>query len=208
MLLLLKTKHYRQCLPMVKCNIPLELDAKAVNNAANELIIGGIVAYPTEAVWGLGCDPFSQTAVHKILQLKNRPESKGLILVAANMDQISALLSGLSEDQIQTLTDSWPGPNTWVIEDSNEIYPAWVKGEHSSIAVRVTDHPLVMALCEAFGGPLVSTSANPSGMSSAVTEEQSVSYFGNTVDLYLSGATGGYTNPSNICVLDSGKLLR
>ena len=124
------------------------------------------------------------------------------------MDQISALLTGLREDQVQTLKDSWPGPNTWVIEDSNKVYPAWVKGEHSSIAVRVTDHPLVIALCEAFGGALVSTSANPSGMASALTEEQSVSYFGNTVDLYVSGATGGNSSPSNICVLNNGKLLR
>jgi len=193
---------------MGKCNNPLELDAKALNNAVNELIIGGIVAYPTEAVWGLGCDPFNQIAVQKILQIKNRPESKGLILVAANMGQISALLTGLSDDQVQTLKDSWPGPNTWVIEDSNGVYPVWVKGEHSSIAVRVTDHPLVIALCEAFGGPLVSTSANPSGMPSALTEEQSMSYFGNAVDLYVSGATGGNTSPSNICILNNGKLLR
>jgi len=181
---------------------------EAIGHAVSELLIGGIVAYPTEAVWGLGCDPYNQSAVNKILNAKGRPEDKGLILVAASIQQISSLLNGLPADQLAMLQASWPGPTTWVIEDYNHVYPAWVKGKHSSVAVRVTDHPLVVELCEAFGDVIVSTSANPSGRPPALSQEQAASYFGPSVGYYLDGPTSGSDNPSAIYSLDSGLTLR
>src|SRR5690606_32756593 len=118
-------------------------------------------ACPTEAVWGLGCDPWNGLAVDRLLALKQRPMKKGLILVAADISQFSELLYDLPEDWQATLKASWPGPNTWLVPHRGRL-PGWITGQHASVALRVTDHPLLAELC-ALTGPLVSTSANPSG---------------------------------------------
>ncbi|NQZ31181.1 MAG: Sua5/YciO/YrdC/YwlC family protein [Oceanospirillaceae bacterium] len=180
----------------------------SVDIAVDALQRCGVVAYPTEAVWGLGCDPFDYSAVQKILALKNRPEHKGLILVAADITQITQLLAPLSKSQINKLISSWPGPTTWVIEDINNIYPSWIKGQHSSVAIRVSSHSTIKALCNAFGGVLVSTSLNPSGMPSAVSESQSRAYFGDEVSYFVEGDVDKNSQPSKIIILNSGKLLR
>ncbi len=169
---------------------------------------GSVIAYPTEAVWGLGCDPKNRTAVHRILQIKQREESKGLILVAANQAQISELLVGLSDRQRDLLDRSWPGPITWLIPDPKNLIPEWIKGEHQSVAIRVSAHPVVIALCESFGGPIVSTSANRAGepeiRSGLIIEEQ----FSFTIDAIVEGELGQSQQPSEIRDLTTGARLR
>lgn len=130
--------------------------------AAKVLSAGGVIACPTEAVWGLSCEPFDRSAVERLLQLKQRPVSKGLILLAACEAQVEFLLQDLPLPQRATLRASWPGPVTFLVPHRGRV-PAWVTGEHDSVAVRVTDHPGMVALCRAYGGPVVSTSANPGG---------------------------------------------
>ena len=103
---------------------PLNLDL-----ACTALNQGGVIAYPTEAVWGLGCDPFNESAVKRILALKQRPMEKGLILVAANKNQLAPLLDGLEDSELGRLDSSWPGPTTWIIPDKSAIFPSWVRGE-------------------------------------------------------------------------------
>ncbi len=107
---------------------------------------GGVIAYPTEAVWGLGCDPWNGEAVDRLLALKERPMHKGLILVADDIEQFDFLLADLPEIWLQRLAGSWPGPNTWLVPHQNRL-PEWVTGEHDTVALRVSDHPLVRALC-------------------------------------------------------------
>ena len=136
------------------------LQSVSLKLAAKHIQLGRVVAYPTEAVWGLGCDPYNQQAVETILRLKKRDVSKGLILVAADMQQLGFLLHDLSEDKLDILKQTWPGPNTWIIPHKNRI-PLWVSGQHNGVAVRVSSHPLVSALCKLYGGPIISTSANP-----------------------------------------------
>ncbi len=179
-----------------------------LKQAVRSLSAGGVIAYPTEAVWGVGCDPFNQAAVTRLLHLKHRPEHKGLILVAASMAQLQPLLEGLSEAQLAQLKLSWPGPNTWLIPDPDNLIPRWIKGEHSSVAVRVTDHPQTAALCRAFGGLLVSTSANPAGKPPALSATDIRRAFGYQVDYLLPGALGGRSQPSVIRDLCSGRVLR
>lgn len=117
--------------------------------------------YPTEAVWGLGCDPWNEDAVYRLLALKARPVEKGLIVVAANIHQLDFLLEDLPDVWLDRLAGTWPGPNTWLVPHQERL-PEWVTGVHDSVAVRVTDHPLVQELCH-LTGPLISTSANPAG---------------------------------------------
>ncbi|WP_417329115.1 L-threonylcarbamoyladenylate synthase [Halomonas cupida] len=168
---------------------------------------GGVIAYPTEAVWGLGCDPFHQTALTRLLALKQRDPAKGVILVAADMDQFAPWLEGLSDQQLDTLAASWPGPNTWLVPDNGHT-PALVRGDHDRVALRVSDHPGVQALCRAFGGPLVSTSANHAGEPPAMSEAQIRQFFADELDAIVPGALGGNPRPSTIRDLLSGTTLR
>jgi len=168
---------------------------------------GGVIAYPTEAVWGLGCDPWDVQAVARVLALKQRDPAKGLILIAGNLAQVQPWLDTLSAPQQKTLADSWPGPRTWLVPDT-AIAPPWVRGDHASIALRVSDHPLVQALCEAFGGPIVSTSANPAGKAPARTGFDVRRYFGGELDMIVPGQTGGRNRPTEIRDLITGEIAR
>ena len=177
-----------------------------VRRAARRLARGDVVAYPTEAVWGLGCDPFDEPAVRKILTLKHRQAKKGLILVAADIAQFEFILRGLDPSLREKLEQSWPGPVTWLVPHRQRISPL-LSGEHKTIALRVSAHPLVKALCEIFGGPVVSTSANPQGLPPARSQLQARRYFGGKV-YYLAGPLGGSKTPSVIRDLISDKVVR
>jgi L-threonylcarbamoyladenylate synthase len=145
--------------------------------------------------------------VQRLLQIKDRPVAKGLILVAAHAGQIDFLLSELPAQQRQTLADSWPGPATWLLPHRG-LVPDWVSGAHATVAVRVSSHPVVSALCTAWGGPLVSTSANPAGALPAREAFQVRRYFGAGLDYLLSGRTGADRRPTGIRDLFSGQIIR
>ncbi|CBL43643.1 putative translation factor (SUA5) [gamma proteobacterium HdN1] len=174
---------------------------------------GGVIACPTEAVWGLSCDPFNPMAVQRILDLKQRDPSKGLLLVAANEQAIAPLLAHLAPVLLERLRAHWPGPFTFLIPDPQNWVPPYVKGNHPHVAVRISAHPLVHRLCEAFGGPLVSTSANQQGAPPARSETDLRNWLNtleNTADRphILPGSTGGQTNPTRIIDLMSGETVR
>ena len=177
-------------------------------NAAQVLGRGGVIAYPTEAVWGLGCDPFHHDAVLRVLELKQRTVEKGLLLVAAGMDQIQDLLAPLNANQLSALRESWPGHVTWLIPDPGGLYPDWIRGEHRSVAVRVSGHPVVQSICRAFGGPVVSTSANLAGEPEIRTREELLRQFGERIDCIVAGEPGGRASPSEIRDLLSKARIR
>jgi L-threonylcarbamoyladenylate synthase len=168
---------------------------------------GGVLAYPTEAVWGLGCDPFNRHAVERLLALKQRPMAKGLILIAANVEQVEPYLALLSATQRAQVLQSWPGPHTWVVPVPPS-FPVWVRGQHLSVAIRVSAHEPVRALCKAFGSPIISTSANKTGKKPAINPAQIVSQFGSGVDYILPAALGGQKNPTQIRDALTGAVLR
>lgn len=171
---------------------------------------GGIIAYPTEAVYGLGCDPFNADAVMRLLSLKRRPVEKGLILIASDISQLTPFMAPLSTDQRQQLEASWPGPITWLVPARPET-PTWLRGQHESIAVRVTGHPIAAALCRAAGHALVSTSANPAGRLPATTALQVRRYFSDreeNVDHIVTGPLGNQAKPTTIRDLATGRTIR
>lgn len=177
-----------------------------VQQAARIVRAGGVIAYPTEAVWGLGCDPWDSDAVYRLLALKERPVEKGLILVADSIHQFDFLLDDLPERWLDRLASTWPGPNTWLVPHRNRL-PEWVTGRHDSVALRVSDHPVVRELCVQVG-PLISTSANPSGRPAARSRLRIQQYFADQLDGVLGGALGGRKNPSTIRDLRTGAVLR
>ena len=177
-----------------------------VQQAAREIRAGAVIAYPTEAVWGLGCDPWNEEAVDRLLAIKNRSVDKGLILVADNIRQFDFLLADLPQIWQDQLASTWPGPTTWLVPHQNRL-PEWITGGHPGVAIRVSDHPLVRDLC-ALTGPLVSTSANPSGRPPALSRLRIEQYFAGQLDGVLDGRLGGRKNPSQIRDLLSGAQVR
>lgn len=175
--------------------------------AARALRAGGIVAYPTEAVFGLGCDPQNGAAVERLLALKGRAASKGLILIAAHLDQLEPFIPPLAGPWREAILASWPGPATWVLP-ARPGTPAWLGGGRPTLAVRVSAHPLAAALCQTWGSALVSTSANLSGRPPARTALQVRRRLGRAVDLILAGACGPARRPTPIRDGRTGALLR
>jgi L-threonylcarbamoyladenylate synthase len=151
---------------------------------------GGIISYPTESVFGLGCDPLRLDAVVRLLELKQRPAAKGLILIASEVEQLLPFVLPLEPSYRDRVLGSWPGPVTWLLPARPET-PALLRGAHDSLAVRVTAHPLAAALCRACGHALVSTSANRGGRPPARTTLAVRRRFGEEIDYVLPGEAGG-----------------
>ena len=177
--------------------------------ALHALQSGEVIAYPTEGVFGVGCDPDSPEAIEKLLQLKQRPVEKGLILIAASYEQLLPYIdeSQLTAEQLQQIKSTWPGPVTWVVPASSKVSKC-VSGQFDTIAVRVTDHPLVQQLCNAYGKPLTSTSANLTGQPSCMTTEEVEEQLGDKLVAILRGATGGRNKPSEIRDAKTLQVLR
>jgi L-threonylcarbamoyladenylate synthase len=175
--------------------------------AARCIAAGGLIAYPTEAVFGLGCDPRDHQAVRRVLAAKRRPEHKGLILIGAGFDHLAPYVSPLAPERMAEIDASWPGPNTWLLPVHPDT-PRWLCGHHETLAVRVTAHPIAAALCRAWGGALVSTSANLAGRPPARTALQVRMRLGGAVDLIVPGACGPRARPSTIRDGHSGAVVR
>lgn len=174
--------------------------------AARLLHAGGIVACPTEAVYGLSCDPLQQSAVERLLAIKQRDVAKGLILVAASLEQLPLFVS-LPTATRDTILQSWPGPATWLLPATADA-PAWIRGEHHTIAMRVTAHPAMAALCERFGRCLVSTSANIASMPAARTPLRVRQQLDDGPDLILHADLGGSAKPTSIRDAITGESIR
>ena len=201
----------------------------SVIEAAHWLQQGQLLAYPTESVWGIGCDPFNQQAVEQLLAIKQRPLEKGMIVVTDSVSRLKMLLNSLNEDQRQQVLVSWRNDtdsdvnskqaHTWLLPLSENLpvsIPAWITGAHHSVAVRVIDHPLVQQLCRQVVsvhnpyGFVVSTSCNPSGQPPALTLSQAQAYFSDSNEQvgYLKGETLGYQLPSQISDARTGQVIR
>lgn len=177
--------------------------------AAARLRRGGVLAYPTEAVWGLGCDPFDEVAVSRLLAVKQRPVEKGLILVAGNSAQLDGLLDWqrVPPARRAEVLASWPGPHTWIVPATARV-PRWILGNHGGVAVRISAHPPVVDLCAALASALVSTSANRSGHPPAFARDALDPGLLARIDGVLAGETGGLGAATAIRDAISGAQLR
>ncbi len=178
-----------------------------LRRAAWTIARGGVIAYPTEAVYGLGCDPWNGDAVGRILAMKRRDVAKGLILIAAHPQQIMPFVEPLDDARMAQINASWPGPNTWLLP-ARRSTPTWLTGRFQTLAVRVTAHPLAAALCRIYGGAIVSTSANQADRRPARTALQVRLAFDAPPDGILAGACVGSDQPSCIRDGQTGRILR
>lgn len=183
------------------------MSAHHLRVAARYLWAGGIVAYPTEAVFGVGCDPLDATAVARLMALKGRAGERGLIVIGACWEHLAPLLVPPVPELLARVRAEWPGPVTWILPAARGV-PHWLTGGRTTLAVRVPGLALARDLCRAFGGPLVSTSANRSGHRPARSVLAVRRALGSGVDYVLPGMTGGAARPSTIKDGGSGAVLR
>ena len=166
-----------------------------------------VIAYPTEGVWGLGCIPESMEAVSRILAMKGRSWEQGLILVASTMEQVAPYLEGVNADEMKVLASVWPAPVTFLVPDCGAA-PEWIRGRHSTVALRVSAHPVIQSICAALGHAIVSTSANPSGRRPAHDQLRLRQYFPHGIDYIVPGELGGNAGASEIRILRTGEVVR
>lgn len=178
----------------------------SLRRIAAHLRRGGLIAYPTESCYGLGCDPDNRIAVQRLLRLKQRPQRKGLILIAANYHQVARYLHPLAPDQQQRLRESGAHAITYLMP-AHHSAPRWLRGAHDTLAVRLTAHKQAMQLCRGLDSALVSTSANRSGQRPAKTYAQCQRLFGRKVWV-LPGRVGKRKKPSTIRAWADGKIVR
>ncbi len=181
--------------------------AKSIKKAVSILKQGGIIAYPTEGVYGLGCDPFNEQAVLRLLKLKHRSVDKGLILIASSWEQLENLVKPIAKKLLSKVQATWPGPVTWVFPATKNV-PAWIRGAHKSVAIRVTNHPIAKVLCEVYGGPIVSTSANLEGQPATRSSKEVRNQFPRGVDFIVPGIVGDLKSSTMIRDVLTGRVLR
>lgn len=177
------------------------------NRAAAAIHAGLVVAYPTEGVFGLGCNPHDENAVQRLLSLKKRQADKGLILIACSRDQLTPFVAPVAADIELKLKSTWPGPVTWVLPCSATA-PSILTGARATIATRVTSHSAAVALCKACASALVSTSANLSGEQACTTSSCVADSFGNELAYILDLPVGKLVGPTPIFDGISGEQLR
>jgi len=175
--------------------------------AVSVLNDGGVIAYPTEHCFGLGCDPLDKHAVERILKIKRRAMSQGLILIAGNYDHVAVYADISQAAMLDSIHESWPGPTTWLLRKL-ESTPHWLSGEHKSIAMRHTAHRLSRELCLKFGGALVSTSANRHGQPALLTAKEVMDEMHQELDYIVDAPVGGAEAASKIRDAETGTQLR
>jgi len=181
--------------------------ADQISLAVEALNHQGVIAYPTESVFGLGCDPDDDRAIQKILELKIRPMEKGLILVASDFSQLENYLLPLEKNIQQRIFDSWPGPFTW-LWPVKEGVSEFIRGRHNTLAVRVSAHPVVKQLCDAYGKAIISTSANPADLPPARIADEVRDYFNDKLDFIVDAEVGASAQPTEIRDALTNKLIR
>ena len=167
---------------------------------------GGIICHACEGVWGFACDPFIESAVQRILEIKQRPQSKGLIVIADNASQFEPELSQLSSDIRSRVEACWPGRTTWLLPTVR--FPEWIVGDHSTVAARVPGHDQARSIAAMFEKPIVSTSANVANETPCLTEIETRQKFGSIVDYVVTGAIAQATGPSAIFDALTGDQIR
>ena len=178
----------------------------ALNRFAHAVSQGAVFGYPTDTIWGFGCHPLIASSVARILQIKNRRADKGLILLSSKLEYCAAYV-GLDYEQLEPVTTATDRPTTWLIPAS-ENCPVWIRGNHPTVAIRISNHPLLDFLCNRLKAPIVSTSANRSSKATVRNALQMRKQFGDELDFIVNGFTTGSNRPSEIKSLLDGTTLR
>ena len=177
-----------------------------INQAADIIKNGGLIAYPTETVYGLGADPYNAEAIQKIFTAKGRVEDKGIILLIRGVDDLSRLVRAVSPTAQMLIEAFWPGPLTLVFRANPDLSPALLGGR-DTIALRHSSSPIATQLLTALGGPLTSTSANRSTEPPARSASEVQNALGEYLDLILDGGPSDSTIPSTLVDVSTDRTI-
>ncbi|MFC1528534.1 L-threonylcarbamoyladenylate synthase [Candidatus Latescibacterota bacterium] len=180
-----------------------------IDDAVTVLKNGGIVVYPTETVYGIGCDPLNRAAYERIHRLKKRNDDKQMLLLACSLSQVEQFAGRLADIPSRLAREFWPGPLTMVINTLSEI-PEYLYGNSGGVAFRVTSHPVAASLANNSGYPITSTSANISGYPPVSNYEEALKMFGKEAEIVLENSIPFSGTPSTIIDLtsDEPKIIR
>lgn len=179
------------------------------DRAVSVLLQGGIIAYPTESVFGLGCDPDNGSALRRLIDIKKRSERKGMLIVCHDYALVTRYINQdlINDEDLKFAFSCWEGFCTLALPASESVH-SLLRGDFPTVAVRISRHPAVAELCGRFKKPVVSTSANLSGSEPLRTYAETESVFGRTADFILDGETLGYERPSRIIDLRTRRIMR
>ncbi len=179
-----------------------------INRLGNAVQRGAVFAYPTDTIWGFGCHPLHRHAIQRILQIKQRSVDKGLILLASRIAYLEPYLNkNINAEKFNLLRTITNQPTTWLVEADYNC-PYWLRGQFSTIAVRLTEHPFVQSLCDTINAPLISTSANRSGRPPVRNATQAHRQFADELDFIVGGFSAGTKNASKIKSLEYDQIIR
>lgn len=178
----------------------------ALNRFTRAVSRGAVFGYPTDTIWGFGCHPLIANSVNRILQIKNRGPEKGLILLSSRIEYCAAYLDADAQ-QLESIRLPCERPTSWLVPAS-AFCPPWISGNFPTVAIRITDHPLLQILCDRLQAPIVSTSANRAGRPPVRNSLQMRKQFCDELDFIVSGFAAGSGRPSEIKSFSSGATLR
>ncbi len=178
----------------------------ALNRYSHAVAHGAVFGYPTDTIWGFGCHPLIATAVARLLRIKNRDPARGLILLASRIEYCAAYIDADARD-LWSIHAPAAQPTTWLVA-AGKSCPPWIRGNFPTVAIRITDHPLVLQLCDRLMAPIVSTSANRTGGATVRNALQMRRQFGAELDFIVGGFNPGSGRPSEIKSLSDGAIAR
>ncbi|MFV9614726.1 MAG: L-threonylcarbamoyladenylate synthase [Gammaproteobacteria bacterium] len=177
----------------------------AIRHAVHIINRGGIIAYPTDTIYGLGCDPYNPDAVKKINAIKQRPLNKQFILLAANINQLRPLIL-IKKEQEKIITQNTQ-VTSWIVKASPTA-PPWLVGDSKTLCIRISKHDEVQRLCNTLGHAIISTSANLAGKKTAKNALQLHKYFHQYVEIILIANKNPGRKASKIIRLCDNQVIR
>ena len=176
-------------------NHPTEPQGK-IKKAVQCLKSGGIIAIPTDTVYGLGADPFNADAVQKLYTIKGRPDGKPIPLVLSSVADVRRVARNLSDFFFHLTDRFWPGGLTIIVE-AKDLLPVLTAGGNT-VGVRIPDNPLLLQILQAFGGPAAITSANLSGAPPATSPQEIGEALASRIDVIVDGGKTPGPIPSTV----------
>ncbi len=187
--------------------MPRTASSAFLRRLSHHLRQGGLLAYPTESCYGIGCLPRNNRALRRLVRLKKRPQDKGMIVIGDTAEQLQPLLRPLDKPTLAELKRQWPARKTFLLPADSRLPPLLRGRGRSKLAVRVPDHAVARSLCRQLNTPLVSTSCNLAGRRPVKTERETRRLFGRRL-MIVGGRIGNARTPSQIIDWASGRRLR
>ena len=178
----------------------------ALNRLSHAISRGAVFGYPTDTIWGFGCHPLIRHSVERILEIKRRSPNKGLILLSSKLDYCYDYIDA-DPHELEPMRHPCARPTSWLV-GASEFCPAAIRGGFPTVAIRITGHPLIQALCDSLQAPIVSTSANRAGRSPVRSALQMRKQFDAELDYIVTGFSAGSGRPSEIKFLHDGASVR